>query len=218
MLLPKFYGKTISIAGLCKNAGKTTLLNEIIRQYNNPLAITSIGLDGETKDSVTGTSKPRIYIHKDTIFATAADTLIDCDCTREILHTFDINTPVGTIAAVRALSDGYIKIAGASTVNELITIRDYFLSLNIERVLIDGALSRISNASAKLCDSIALCTGAALSADMREVIYKTAYEAMLLSLPQAEENEKCIYLYGAVTDKALIEEVQKGKGAIGVCC
>ena len=50
--------KTMSIVGMCKNAGKTTVLNEIIRELSAAgcvMGLTSIGRDGESKDLVTGT-------------------------------------------------------------------------------------------------------------------------------------------------------------------
>ena len=49
---------SVSIIGMCKNAGKTTVLNRIIREVNGngqTIALTSIGRDGENKDLVTGT-------------------------------------------------------------------------------------------------------------------------------------------------------------------
>ena len=48
---------SVSIIGMCKNAGKTTVLNEIIRELSAAgcvMGLTSIGRDGESKDLVTG--------------------------------------------------------------------------------------------------------------------------------------------------------------------
>ena len=56
--------RSVSIIGMCKNAGKTTVLNRLIQELSHSgqvLALTSIGRDGEDKDLVTGTKKPGIY-------------------------------------------------------------------------------------------------------------------------------------------------------------
>ena len=59
MLKDYFSGFTSAIAGLSKNAGKTTLLSALIAQTEEKIAVTSIGLDGENTDAVTLTPKPR---------------------------------------------------------------------------------------------------------------------------------------------------------------
>ena len=54
----------VAMLGMCKNAGKTTAMNRLIRELaaagQGPVALTSIGRDGEATDLVTGTSKPPI--------------------------------------------------------------------------------------------------------------------------------------------------------------
>lgn len=58
--------KRISIIGMEKNVGKTTLLNKLIADIGKTkkLGLTSIGRDGEDIDVVTNTDKPRIYVRK----------------------------------------------------------------------------------------------------------------------------------------------------------
>lgn len=53
--------RSLSIIGMCKNAGKTTVLNKLIAELNESrvrLGLTSIGRDGESTDLVTRTAKP----------------------------------------------------------------------------------------------------------------------------------------------------------------
>ena len=49
--------RTLSLAGTCKNAGKTTVLGTLIGPpaQSAGLALTSIGRDGESRDIVTDT-------------------------------------------------------------------------------------------------------------------------------------------------------------------
>ena len=67
--------KSISFVGMEKNAGKTQTLNYVLsrlRTFSNlKLAISSIGVDGETLDIVTSTSKPEIEIYPNTTFITS---------------------------------------------------------------------------------------------------------------------------------------------------
>ena len=54
---------SVSIIGMCKNAGKTTVLNGLISacmRNAEVLGLTSIGRDGERSDLVTNTKKPEI--------------------------------------------------------------------------------------------------------------------------------------------------------------
>ena len=50
----------VAVIGLCKNAGKTTTMCRLIRELEGtPIALTSVGRDGETTDLVTGTESLR---------------------------------------------------------------------------------------------------------------------------------------------------------------
>ena len=78
--------RTICLAGMCKNAGKTTALRTILREDDGrygPLGLTSIGRDGEREDIVTGTKKPQLYIREGTLVATAQGLLPFCDISQE---------------------------------------------------------------------------------------------------------------------------------------
>ena len=65
--------QTMSIVGMCKNAGKTTMLNWMLHhdRLQGTLGLTSIGRDGESTDVVTGTEKPGIFVREGTLIATA---------------------------------------------------------------------------------------------------------------------------------------------------
>ena len=91
--------KTMSIVGMCKNAGKTTMLNWMLHhdRLQGTLGLTSIGRDGESTDVVTGTEKPGIFVREGTLIATARDMLRLGDVTTEILETTGIPTPLGEV-------------------------------------------------------------------------------------------------------------------------
>ena len=59
--------KSLSIVGLEKNTGKTECLNYVLKRLsktNNKVALTSIGIDGETRDQVKQTPKPEVTIYE----------------------------------------------------------------------------------------------------------------------------------------------------------
>ena len=170
---------------MCKNAGKTTVLNGLINgcsQHGEILGLTSAGRDGEKSDLVTKTKKPEIFIYENTLAATAEQALNFGTVSREILGTTGIPTPMGEVILVRAKSDGFIQLAGPSITSQLISVRDMLFELGADRVFIDGALSRKSLAMPAVSSGAVLCTGASYSPDMYKTVYDTAYAVKLLGL------------------------------------
>lgn len=121
--------KTMSIVGMCKNAGKTTMLNWMLTggHLQGTLGLTSIGRDGESTDVVTGTEKPGIFVREGTLIATAKDMLRLGDVTKEILMTTGIPTPLGEVVIMRARSAGYVQLAGPSITTQLRSVSESFL-------------------------------------------------------------------------------------------
>ena len=105
--------KTLSIVGMCKNAGKTTVLNRLLSQYGRKrtLALTSIGRDGESTDVVTGTEKPGIFVPQGTLIATAKDMLRLCGLMEKLSQYQKVNTGVKQLFGLLAVD----SIAGSET-------------------------------------------------------------------------------------------------------
>lgn len=181
--------KRLSIIGMEKNVGKTTVLNKLIEDIGlqKTIGLTSIGRDGEDTDVVTNTHKPRIYVNQGTIIATARDCLRNCDVTKEILYTTDFSTPMGDIIILRAISAGYVDIAGPSYNAQIKVILDIMENFGSELSIVDGALNRKGSAMSDVTDATILSTGAALSLDMGKVIDETANTVSLLNLPEIED-------------------------------
>lgn len=179
--------RSLSIIGMCKNAGKTTALNRMIAEYDRQgvvLGLTSIGRDGESRDVVTTTPKPRIYIRRGTLFATAAGLLPLCDMTREVLYATGIATPLGEVVLFRALSDGYVQLAGPSMNRQLMGVRTLFEDFGTEKIIIDGAISRRSLCSRAVTEATVLCTGASCHKDLDTVVSMTKHICDILNLPE----------------------------------
>ena len=218
--------QSMSIVGMCKNAGKTTMLNWLLAHTGRRqiLGLTSIGRDGESTDVGPGTDKPITFVPAGTLIATAKDMLRLGDVTKEILITTGIPTPLGEVVVMRARSDGYVQLAGPSITAQLREVSRMFFELGATQSIIDGALGRKSLGARNVADGIVLCTGASYNMSMDKVIEDTANFCRLMDLPKADTLppeatdglEACLkehgeaYIAGALTDTMVIPLLRSG--------
>lgn len=168
-----------------KNTGKTECLNYVInrlQEFDKTIAITSIGIDGENVDQVSNTHKPEIEIGEGVIFITSEkhykQKLIDS----EILDVSKRSTSLGRLVTARAKSRGKLIFSGPSNtiwLKELISEMDKY---GVDTTIIDGALSRKSLGSPSITEAMILTTGAALSANIPNLVAKTKYVHSLINI------------------------------------
>lgn len=218
--------RSMSIVGMCKNAGKTTMLNWLLAHSGRGrvLGLTSIGRDGESTDVVTGTEKPSIFVPAGTLIATAKDMLWLGDVTKEILMSTGIPTPLGEVIIMRARSDGYVQLAGPSITTQLKSVSQTFFDLGAEQSIIDGALGRKSLGARQVAEGIVLCTGASYHMRMEKVIADTVSIYRIMNLPKAQTVpaapegtlEQCLkeqgeaLVTGALTDSMVLPLLRAG--------
>lgn len=218
--------RSMSIVGMCKNAGKTTMLNWLLTHSGRGrvLGLTSIGRDGESTDVVTGTEKPSIFVPAGTLIATAKDMLWLGDVTKEILVSTGIPTPLGEVIIMRARSDGYVQLAGPSITTQLKSVSQTFFDLGAEQSIIDGALGRKSLGARQVAEGIVLCTGASYHMRMEKVIADTVSIYRIMNLPKAQTVpaapegtlEQCLkergeaLVTGALTDSMVLPLLRAG--------
>ena len=218
--------RSMSIVGMCKNAGKTTMLNWLLAhsRRGRVLGLTSIGRDGESTDVVTGTEKPSIFVPAGTLIATARDMLWLGDVTKEILVSTGIPTPLGEVIIMRARSDGYVQLAGPSITTQLKSVSQTFFDLGAEQSIIDGALGRKSLGARQVAEGIVLCTGASYHMRMEKVIADTVSIYRIMNLPKAQTVpaapegtlEQCLkeqgeaLVTGALTDSMVLPLLRAG--------
>lgn len=218
--------RSMSIVGMCKNAGKTTMLNWLLAHSGRGrvLGLTSIGRDGESTDVVTGTEKPSIFVPAGTLIATAKDMLWLGDVTKEILVSTGIPTPLGEVIIMRARSDGYVQLAGPSITTQLKSVSQTFFDLDAEQSIIDGALGRKSLGARQVAEGIVLCTGASYHMRMEKVIADTVSIYRIMNLPKAQTVpaapegtlEQCLkeqgeaLVTGALTDSMVLPLLRAG--------
>ena len=218
--------RSMSIVGMCKNAGKTTMLNWLLAHSGRGrvLGLTSIGRDGESTDVVTGTEKPSIFVPAGTLIATARDMLWLGDVTKEILVSTGIPTPLGEVIIMRARSDGYVQLAGPSITTQLKSVSQTFFDLGAEQSIIDGARGRKSLGARQVAEGIVLCTGASYHMRMEKVIADTVSIYRIMNLPKAQTVpaapegtlEQCLkeqgeaLVTGALTDSMVLPLLRAG--------
>lgn len=200
--------KKISILGMSKNSGKTVVLNELInisKEKNKKVCLTSIGVDGEGRDIVYKTKKPKIYAYEGTLLATSEESLKSFSAKYEIIDILPFSTCLGRIVIVKIIRDGYVLLAGPDSNREIAQVSDMMLALGGDIVLVDGALNRKTQGSPSITDACILSTGASLSRDMNITIKKTKHTVDMLSLNVVgkdvldkinEQNSKNVLLIG----------------------
>lgn len=200
------YG-SISIIGMEKNCGKTVVLNHILSRladFNICTAVTSIGIDGETKDAVTHTVKPEITLHKGTLFATSASHYLTRHLQSEIIAMGADSTSLGQVVISRVLEAGKVLLSGPGDTPSLKRVIDQFHSLGADLVLVDGALSRKSLASPSVTEGMILCTGAALSLNIEQLVSLTKHTCNMINLPIYKgAEEDVVMIKGMVTERIL---------------
>ncbi|MGI6719086.1 MAG: hypothetical protein ACOX4D_08165 [Bacteroidales bacterium] len=178
--------KSLSIVGLEKNTGKTECLNYILKNINKDehnIAVTSIGIDGESIDQVTQTKKPEITIYENMYFVTSEKHYKQKKITSEIIDVTDFNTSLGRLVIAKAKDDGKVMISGpadTSSTKKLINLLSD--NYNINLTIVDGALSRLSPSSPAVTEAMILSTGAAVSLNLNSLITQTKFITDLINI------------------------------------
>lgn len=186
---------SISIIGMEKNCGKTVVLNYILSRlvnYDKIVSVTSIGVDGEKVDIITQTAKPEITLAKNVLFATSEIHYSSRSLVSEILAIGEDSSPLGKIVLARVIVDGKVMLSGPGDTPSLKRVIDKFKNLGSDLVIVDGALSRKSLASPSVTDGMILCTGAALSINIDELVSRTKHQYNMIMLPLFESKKELI--------------------------
>ena len=223
--------RSLAIVGLGKDAGKTTALNHIMRAAeqmspHRPLAITSIGRDGEQEDIVTGHAKPRVYMKKNQLIATARRSIARGDALLEVLVLSGIRTAEGEVAILRARSNGFVELSGPSVASDIRRCESLSRQYDPDcLLLVDGALSRTSSAGGGLTESVVLVAGMANAKTIDELVEKISRQVEYFTLPALDEAQRkqctAIYDYNAKAravifdDKKTVRRIMEAPALVG---
>ncbi len=184
----------LSIIGLSKNVGKTTTTNHLLEtliseNFYRPyeLALTSLGLDGEATDALTGLPKPRYVPQAGLLVATTADLLHQAEnggTKVERLQQLPGRTALGPVILARILQPGHVIIAGPTLLRDLRDAMDRLQALGARLGIVDGAINRLGTAAPNVTDACILCTGASAAATPELVARRTAGVLLRFTLRQ----------------------------------
>lgn len=182
--------RSLAIVGLEKNTGKTECLNYILRRLRDQegqFALTSIGVDGESRDQLCQTAKPEIEIPEGMIFVTSGKHFREKHFPAEILEVGMEQTALGELVMAKAVLSGKTLLSGPSSTPGLQRLMLRLRYYGVRTTLVDGALSRLSLASPAVTEAMILATGAAVSGNIPQLVRKTRYVYDLLNVEKVEE-------------------------------
>jgi hypothetical protein len=176
--------RSLAVIGLVKNAGKTTVVNSLMTNCPRLFGLTSLGLDGERTDHLTGLAKPCIAPPEGTLIATTRGSLERSHYAMEILEELPFHTPLGRVVIGRAGSDGKIEVSGPTTLAELRLTIEALRAHGADQVLVDGAINRIGSASPRVSDGVVVATGGMVGDTLDDVVETTVATLDMLLLPE----------------------------------
>ncbi len=196
--------RSVAVIGLVKNAGKTTVVNALLAAEEQCLGLTSLGLDGERTDHLTGLAKPRISPPAGTLVATTRGSLERSHYALDAIEELPFHTPLGRVVIGRAGGRGEVEVSGPTTLAELRATVERLRALGAAQVLVDGAINRIGSASPRVSDGLVLATGGMVGDTLDEALETTAAAVGMLTLPAVDD----------VTRAALEPHVAAGHRAV----
>ncbi len=186
----------LSLIGLSKNVGKTTATNYLLETLTSQklyraeeLAITSLGLDGEAVDALTGLPKPRFIPQAGVLVATTTELLQQAeyeDAQFERLLELPGRTALGPVVLARVLHTGRIIIAGPTLMSEMRRALDRLAAFGAQLSIIDGAINRMGAAAPNISDACIVCTGTSAGATPEIVAKRTADVFTRLTISQSK--------------------------------
>jgi hypothetical protein len=177
--------RSLAVIGLVKNAGKTTVVNALMANCPHLFGLTSLGLDGERVDHLTGLAKPRIAPPAGTLVATTRGSLERSRYAMEVLEELPFLTPLGRVIIGRAGNEGQVEVSGPTTLAELRVTIERLKAHGAEQVLVDGAINRIGSASPRVSDGVVVAAGGMVGDTLGDVLETTTATLDMLLLPAA---------------------------------
>ena len=184
--------RSLAVVGLVKNAGKTTVVNALMANCPQRFGLTSLGLDGERTDHLTGLAKPSITPPAGTLVATTQGSLDRSRYAMETLEVLPFHTPLGRVVIGRAAGDGAVEVSGPTTLAELRVTVERLHALGADQVIIDGAINRIGSASPRVSDGVVVATGGMVGDTLDDVLATTVGALDLLMLQGVDPQRRSL--------------------------
>lgn len=183
--------RSIFVVGIGRDVGKTTALRAI---YD--AACDAGSAAGLASCGIAASRKPRLWLQRGTVFATARDALPRTPAA-EILRLSPLRTAGSALLYARVTTGGLYELAGPPTASGVRQVVDDLSALS-EILLIDGSVDRVA-ALAGSDGAIVVACGAAAAKTMPEAVDDVASLVARLRVPIFDPGEPAIYVDGALT-------------------
>lgn len=202
---------TVAVIGLVKNAGKTTVVNALMDNVPLRFGLTSLGLDGERTDHLTGLDKPRIVPPRGTLIATTIGSLDRSHYTMEHLERLPFHTSLGSVVIGRAVGDRAVEISGPTTLAEVAATAARLRAHGARLVLVDGAINRLGSASPRVSDAVIMATGGLVADTLDETVATTVATLEMLTLPEVDRQTRRLVAPETLTSARAIAVDDRGR-------
>jgi len=199
---------TVTVVGLAKNAGKTTVVNHLLERMVGRVGLASLGLDGEEKDQLTGLAKPRIAPPAGALVLTTTQLRGQTPVVREL----PFRTAAGEVVVVAAGGGEAVVVSGPTRLDELDQALAAVRSAGAERLLLEGALGRLGTAAPGRADAVVLAAGASLAEGGDDLALRLRLAIDALDLPVAGAEPDAVLERAAGFEAEAVGEV--GDGAV----
>jgi hypothetical protein len=197
--------RVVTVVGLAKNAGKTTVINHLLERLPGPVGLASLGLDGEVRDQLTGLAKPRVRPPQGSLVATARDLAGSAP----VLRALPYRTAVGDVVVLEAVGHEAVLVSGPARLDELDAVVAELLACGAGRVLLEGALGRLGPAAPGRAEAVVLAAGAALAGSRDDYPRRLRLALDALDLPLSAEPADLEVEHAAGFEPELAERVRR---------
>jgi hypothetical protein len=170
---------TVTVVGLAKNAGKTTVVNHLLAHADGRIGLASLGLDGEARDQLTGLAKPRIAPPAGALVSTTEQLRGQTP----ILQELPYRTAAGVVVVVEAAGRVPVVVSGPTRLDELDGTLAALRAAGAERLLLEGALGRLGTAAPGRADAVVLAAGASVAEGRDDLARRLRLALDALDLP-----------------------------------
>jgi hypothetical protein len=197
---------TVTVVGLAKNAGKTTVVNHLLERMEGRVGLASLGLDGEARDQLTGLAKPRIAPPAGALVLTTTHLRGQTPLLREL----PFRTAAGGVVIVAASGGEPVVVSGPTRLDELDVALAALRAAGAERLLLEGALGRLGTAAPGRADAVVLAAGASLAEGSDGLALRLRVTVDALDLPVSDEPSGVTLSHGAGFETEVASEIDEG--------
>ena len=197
---------TVTVVGLAKNAGKTTVVNHLLERMEGRVGLASLGLDGEARDQLTGLAKPRIAPPAGALVLTTTQLRGQTP----MVQRLPFRTAAGEVMIAAAGGGEPVVVSGPTRLDELDAALDALRAAGAERLLLEGALGRLGTAAPGRADAVVLAAGASLAEGGDDLALRLRLAVDALDLPTADVEADVVLTHGAGFEAEAAAEVREG--------